>query len=88
MKHAADLSTEEMQALLWIGKKRVKRLEVHLAKRIKDSSDEATTPGATTEPKPKTTCVVCCEHVWRNRSIGPRDNGEYDLVCERCGLAY
>ena len=85
MKHVAELGTEDLQALLWVNKKRVKRLELLLARRAKES--DASGPDSLSEPKP-TTCMSCCNHVWINNITDLRDNGDYDLVCERCGLAY
>ena len=86
MKHVAELGTEDLQALLRVSKKRVKRLELLLARRAKES--DARGPDTPSEPKPPTPCMACCKHVWINKITGPRDNGDYDLVCERCGLAY
>ena len=85
MKHVAELGTEDLQALLWVSRKRVKKLELLLARRAKES--DASGPDTPSEPKP-TPCMSCCNHVWINKITGPRDNGDYDLVCERCGLAY
>ena len=85
MKHVAELGTEDLQALLWVSKKKVKRLELLLARRLKDV-DVASTD-LPPEPKPPAPCMSCCHHVWINKITGPRDNGDYDLVCERCGLA-
>ena len=78
MKHVAELGTEDLQALLWVNKKKVKRLELLLARRLKDVD----------VTKPPAPCMSCCNHVWINKITCPRDNGDYDLVCERCGLAY
>ena len=82
MKHVADLCTEELEALLLVNRKKVKELEVLLAKRAQESDATSYEPARTLP------CRVCCLHVWRNRATGPRDNGEKDLVCEKCGLEY
>ena len=66
MKHVAELGTEDLQALLWVNKKRVKRLELLLARRLKDV--DAASPDSPPEPKP-TPCMSCCNHVWTNKSL-------------------
>ena len=61
MKHVAELGTEDLQALLWVSKKRVKRLELLLARRAKES--DASGQDTPSEPKPPTPRMPCCDHV-------------------------
>ena len=85
MKHVAELGTEDLQALLRVSRKRVKKLALLLARRAKESDASTDLPP---EPTPPAPCMSCCNHVWINKITGPRDNGDYDLFCERWGLAY
>ena len=77
MKRVADLATEELQAVLHMSRKRVRALEMIVAKR---GAEDAT------EQPAKTPCMTCCEHVFRT-NLCPRDNGCYERVCEKCGYS-
>lgn len=76
MRRVADLSTEELQAVLNMSRKRVRALETIVAKRGAEAATE----------EPKTPCMTCCEHVFRT-NLCPRDNGCYERVCEKCGYS-
>ena len=78
-KRLADLATEDLHALLHLSRKRVRQLEKIIAKRQEDVVSE-------TEARPTHPCMTCCDHVWRSHCTGPRDNGEFSRICEKCGL--
>ena len=78
-KRLADLATEDLHALLHLSRKRVRQLETLIAKRQEDVVSE-------TEARPTHPCMTCCDHVWRSHCTGPRDNGEFSRICEKCGL--
>ena len=71
---------EELVAILSVAKKRAKEAELILAGRSTTSSSE----GNAAETPP---CQVCCQHVYLPvYPAGPRDNGEFESRCEKCGL--
>ena len=72
----SDMSTEELQGAVDVTRQRLFDLEKLLAERLALNG----------ECLQKTPCTLCCEHVFRS-STGPRDNGVYERVCEKCGYA-
>ena len=71
-KRVYDLATEDLQTVLSASRKRVRSLEQLIAKRTQESD----TIDPCAEPRPSLPCMTCCDHVWRSRSTGPRDNGD------------
>ena len=70
---------QELTAILTISKRRAKEVELILAKRSPSTERSAAEP-----PPP---CQVCCAHVFLPvYPSGPRDNGEFESRCEKCGL--
>ena len=70
---------QELTAILTIRKRRAKDVELILARR------SPSTEGRAAEPPPP--CQVCCAHVFLPvYPSGPRDNGEFESRCEKCGL--
>ena len=77
--NASLRARQELTAILTISKRRAKEVELILARR------SPSTEGSAAEPPPP--CQVCCAHVFLPvYPSGPRDNGEFESRCEKCGL--
>ena len=78
-RERAPPARQELAAILTISKRRAKEVELILARR------SPSTEGSAAEPPPP--CQVCCAHVFLPvYPSGPRDNGEFESRCEKCGL--